>query len=565
MRADEITNILNNYSESPYNCIFFDGPWGIGKTYAIEQAMTEDKIVRVTLNGVKKTEDIYSEILDSLVGKAGLSDVVKKVSKALIDAASIIDQTKLPANLVSNLASSFLSYKETLRIYFNKQEATKIVVLDDFERTCDGIDNVEIFRVVEFLTGIKNVKVALVGDLSKLNINFKEKFSKFSERYIDKIYKITNIPSNINWQDKLLNIDSEFIKNFKLLHDFNNLRTIIKANNFFIDVKNNILNNSKLINSDQRFIEFWNELRLACFAVVIEDIDKLELTEVDDNQNDLEGTFEKLSNQLEYRVMSYLRGTKVGIELSKLLIDYYNNNEFDVAAIESIFKLSTEKELPIYFYSDEETIKKEQNRVLELISNSNNIDEILKTTGVYTSFCYECKINYQDIIEPLINRLRELINNSIINDDFSFLDIPYVEYIKTKTDLYKEVEKELTSGKKELIKVIIDRLMKNDFSQHELELAKCLNNYSLNDEFISYINEFVPKIMCDKAFPLNAKNDIQYYTCVELMKLLYKISSEELTNYYNMIMSERYDPIAKYRCKNAMYYVENCPLIKTTS
>ena len=112
-------------------------------------------------------------------------------------------------------------------------------------------------------------------------------------------------------------------------------------------------------------------------------------------------------------------------------------------------------------------------------------------------------------------------------------------------------------GKKELIKAIVDRLMKNNFSQHELELAKCLNNYSLNDEFTSYINEFVPKIMFDKVFPLNAKNDIQYYTCVELMKLQYKISSEKLTKCYDMIMSGQYDPIAKYRCKNAMYYVEN--------
>ena len=43
MRVDEIQDIIKKYEELPYECIMIDGPWGVGKSYAISKALEEKK------------------------------------------------------------------------------------------------------------------------------------------------------------------------------------------------------------------------------------------------------------------------------------------------------------------------------------------------------------------------------------------------------------------------------------------------------------------------------------------------------------------------------------------
>ena len=45
MRADCIYDIIKKFGCFSYDCILFDGPWGIGKTYAIDKALEEQENV----------------------------------------------------------------------------------------------------------------------------------------------------------------------------------------------------------------------------------------------------------------------------------------------------------------------------------------------------------------------------------------------------------------------------------------------------------------------------------------------------------------------------------------
>lgn len=68
MQTDSITEIVKKYRESPYNCILINGIWGIGKTYAINQAFSEnDYVCNISLFGLSDAQQIYHEILFSFV------------------------------------------------------------------------------------------------------------------------------------------------------------------------------------------------------------------------------------------------------------------------------------------------------------------------------------------------------------------------------------------------------------------------------------------------------------------------------------------------------------------
>ena len=276
MYVNVITEKLDGFDKLPYKCIFFNGLWGVGKSYAADSVKNKDKIIRVSLSGVKTADEIYTEILDTFIGKSGFTNVVSKVAGTVVKATSNIDQTKISSGIISDITQSFLSAKAALNIYLKKQQKLRVIILDDFERIWDGIDITEVFHVVEFLTNQRNVKVALIGDLTKLSNDTKEKFNKYSERYIDRIYNITDIPIDINWEDEPLCIEKSFILEFKAMHGFQNLRSVIKANDFYKDIRFTLLNNSKRIRTNSK--NFWNDVRLTAFAIVIESIDKLKLT-----------------------------------------------------------------------------------------------------------------------------------------------------------------------------------------------------------------------------------------------------------------------------------------------
>ena len=54
MKADNIKNIISDIDHLPYRAILFDGTWGIGKSYAVNEALEANP-------NVCKSDDINLE------------------------------------------------------------------------------------------------------------------------------------------------------------------------------------------------------------------------------------------------------------------------------------------------------------------------------------------------------------------------------------------------------------------------------------------------------------------------------------------------------------------------
>lgn len=80
MKADYIKEIIKKYDEMPYKCILIDGTWGIGKTYAVKDALKENNnVCYLSVFGIKDVQQIFHETFYQL----GLKDK-KEIRKMLL-------------------------------------------------------------------------------------------------------------------------------------------------------------------------------------------------------------------------------------------------------------------------------------------------------------------------------------------------------------------------------------------------------------------------------------------------------------------------------------------------
>lgn len=53
MKADCIQQIINKMETLPYRTILFDGPWGVGKSYALNEALEGNlNVCKVSMFGL---------------------------------------------------------------------------------------------------------------------------------------------------------------------------------------------------------------------------------------------------------------------------------------------------------------------------------------------------------------------------------------------------------------------------------------------------------------------------------------------------------------------------------
>lgn len=199
----------------------------------------------------------------------------------------------------------------------NRFDSTYIIIIDDLERMSENILLKEIFGVIEELKKCNYVKVIVIANLNELNPQNIDIYHRYSEKVIDRVYHITELPEKIEWGK--LGIHAGFAEDFLLKHNVKNLRTMVKAQNLYDDVK---------LYCSEDFDElFLKQIRLICFAVVVEDIEKLYFREgTENNEQPLEAFFQSTNNQLDHRIYNYVANIKTSSSLVGLIIDYYNND-----------------------------------------------------------------------------------------------------------------------------------------------------------------------------------------------------------------------------------------------
>ena len=364
MQADYIGEIIGKLSDLPYKCILFDGKWGIGKTYAIDDALKKrDNVCKISMFGLQNSQQIYHEALFQLALKNNKGGKIGEIAKNILEGAAIIwNQVAQVKDVLQSIAKE----RELFLLLSKEFDSWYTIVIDDLERLSNSISMEEVLGVVEELKKCNYVKVILVANLEEL-MDEEKIFEKYNEKVIDRVYKITERPKNINWG--VLGIHAGFINDFLSKHKVKNLRTLQKAQNFYDDVKLYC----KDINSEQ----FMNEIRLICFAIVVESIDKLYYKEPDEEEQDaIKKSLAAIQNELEHRIMRYLTSVKSN-SLVAMLFKYYKNEEMLV-----FDDLKTEYELflqagckPNYYKSDEE-IKRVLPELYKKIIGTSSLGEL---------------------------------------------------------------------------------------------------------------------------------------------------------------------------------------------
>lgn len=524
MQADYIGEIIGKLSDLPYKCILFDGKWGIGKTYAIDEALKErDNVCKISMFGLQNSQQIYHEALFQLALKNNKGGKIGEIAQNILEgAATIWNQVAQVKDVLQSIAKE----RELFLLLSKAFDSWHTIVIDDLERLSNSISMEEVLGVVEELKKCNYVKVILVANLEEL-MDEEKIFEKYNEKVSDRVYKITERPKNINWG--VLGIHAGFINDFLSKHKVKNLRTLQKAQNFYDDVKLYC----KDINSEQ----FMNEIRLICFAIVVESIDKLYYKESDEEEEDaIKKSLATIQNELEHRIMRYLTSVKSN-SLVAMLFKYYKNEEMLV-----FDDLKTEYELflqagckPNYYKSDEE-IKRVLPEVYKKIIGTSSLGELNKFTDEYVIWCDILEMDVTDVLETYKTKVHDMLLKSAIDGHEEILsyeyDLWHRESKKVKAVYYEQQE----NVKKELIAKYVDYLVENTKGKDAYEYSYKLREHFKSSYYRDIIKEFVDSLYNINSFPVGSIEDKQYRTCYNIMYVLYHTDNDRFLSYCEMLV-----------------------------
>ena len=274
MRADYIETIVKKMNELPYRSILFDGTWGIGKSYAINKELEKKRnVCKVSMFGLNSANQIYHEVLFQLALRNSVGGKIGKIADNVVEGLSTVWEK---AEQAKDVFYTIAKERELFLLLSKGFRTLHIVVIDDIERMSDKINLEEVFGIVEELKQCPYMRVILVAHTGEIKGRNKEVFNKYNEKVIDRIYHITEMPEKVNWGE--LKIHAGFITNFLAKYKVKNLRTLEKAQKFYDDVKS--------FCDDIKNEQFINEIRLICFAIVVESTDELFIRKPEEVEND---------------------------------------------------------------------------------------------------------------------------------------------------------------------------------------------------------------------------------------------------------------------------------------
>lgn len=535
MRADCIYDIIKKFGCFSYDCILFDGPWGIGKTYAIDKALKEqENVCSISMFGLQNSQQIYHEVLCQFVLKNNKAGKIAGAATEVLDGISNIWKS---VSSVKEVLQSIAREKELFLLLSKGFDSLHIIVIDDLERVSDRINIEEVFGIVEELKKCNNVKIILVANIDELQENNKEIFKKHNEKVIDRIYHITEKPEKINWGE--IGIHAGFMQEFLSVHKVKNLRTLKKAQRFYDDVY--ILVNQ--IDNQQ----FKDEIRLICFAIVVESTDNLYYKQNDNEDDSNKKIFNELHNELLYRILLYLQEVRSSRNLVNILLEYYNNqivlSTSDIMLEYKIFLQAGNK--PNYFKTDDEI-----RRILPKIE-----DDIVKATtiGELNRNADEYEIWSETIGEDnasMLDKYREIVRNLLWNEvkkgnedilGYSY-DLWHLEAEKVK-EIYEE---ERNAVRKMVIQHYVDYLKETTKGKMAFEYSRKLREYCANNYYKEIIKENIDKLYNRKSFPVDEIDSVQYHTCYNIMSVLYHINQDRFLEYSDEL-SKQCDNMSAHR------------------
>ena len=515
MRADCIYDIIKKFGCFSYDCILFDGPWGIGKTYAIDKALEEqENVCSISMFGLQNSQQIYHEVLCQFVLKNNKAGKIVGAATEVLDGISNIWKS---VSSVKEVLQSIAREKELFLLLSKGFDSLHIIVIDDLERVSDRINIEEVFGIVEELKKCNNVKIILVANIDELQENNKEIFKKHNEKVIDRIYHITEKPEKINWGE--IGIHAGFMQEFLSVHKVKNLRTLKKAQRFYDDVY--ILVNQ--IDNQQ----FKDEIRLICFAIVVESTDNLYYKQNDNEDDSNKKIFNELHNELLYRILLYLQEVRSSRNLVNILLEYYNNqivlSTSDIMLEYKIFLQAGNK--PNYFKTDDE-IRRILPKIEDDIVKATTIGELNRNADEYEMWSETIGEDNASMLDKYREIVRNLLWNEVKKENEDILGYSY-DLWHLEAEKVKEIyEEERNAVRKMVIQHYVDYLKETTKGKMAFEYSRKLREYCANNYYKEIIKENIDKLYNRKSFPVDEIDSVQYHTCYNIMSVLYHINQD---------------------------------------
>lgn len=533
MRADYIKEIIGKYGDLPYKCILFDGPWGVGKSYAINQALTDNKnACNISMFGIEDAQEIYHEAFFQLMlkDKKKISEMVSRIIDAGTD---IFGKMKVAKRVITSLVKE----KEIFLNLSKEFKDLRLIIIDDLERMSNSIRLEEVFGIIEELKKCSNVKIILVANMAELSQ--KEIFDRYSEKVIDRIYCIDEPSKNVDWTR--LNIHYGFIAKFLSNHDVKNLRTLQKAQNLYDDVKLKLRDGYKE--------EFYDEIRLACFAIVVESIDNLYYKKSSENQTDVAmRLIQTASNEIGFRINNhYLEDTRISKNMVELLKEYYENKidllEDEIEVEYQIFVHAGEK---ANFYKSDKELELVLPYLAECIKHETSIAKLMRYADEYIIWSGHLQINIEEMMNEYKERLHDIIYAEVMKGKIEYLTYG-IESFYIQSLINKEIVRELNDSiKKEAVKTYVEYLSKNAEGEQAYRYSYFLRDFANNGYLKDAICGAVDALYAEKLFPIYDVTEEKYRISQNVMYVLYFENKDKLLAYCDELKN-KCDHMASHR------------------
>lgn len=537
MKADNIKSIINNIENLPYKSILFDGAWGIGKSYAIQEALEDNNnFCMISMFGISEVNQIYHEILSRLVLKNDLGEKLKAVAKNLLGGLSVLSSKVSMAKKL--LDGIMINEKDLFSMLSKKFDSTYLIVIDDLERMSDNILLEEIFGVIDELKRSNYVKVIIIANVNELDQSKKELYDKYSEKVIDRVYHVTELPEKIRWSK--LGIHNGFAEDFLLKHNVKNLRTMIKAQNLYDDIK---------LNCSEGFDElFLDEIRLVCFAIVVEDIENLYYKQEIKNAEQSMERFMRLDyNQLENRLSNYIVSSKCSRTLVESILQYYKNDKLiDKDQLHVEHKIFHEMGNESVFYKTDVEVRKMLPILRSDMNAALNIGQLNKYADEYVRWSEIIGEENKDVLEEYKKILNKMLKDIVLEGKEETLSYSY-DLFNISSQAIKEIyKKETITAREFLINTYIDHLEKTTRGKKAFQYSYKLRKYYAIEDYKDIIEVLIMQLLNKKSFPVGMIDDLQYQTCYNIMYLLYHINPKAFEEYCIKLKTEC-DRISCYR------------------
>ena len=548
MNADYVEKIIRNIDEEfyTYKCILVDGTWGIGKSYMVRKALEDkkDRTCFVSLFGMDNVQQIYHEILFQLLLRSADGG---KMIRWLKDATKVFGNFSYGAKNINTVLESRFSELDALVALSQKFETKHVVVIDDLERYKESLKLREIFGVIENLKQCHDIYVIAVANLNELEN--KKEFDKYNEKVIDRIFQITEYSSQIKWSN--LNVEPSFAVRFFQKHKTANLRIIQKAQRFFTDVSG-YCDGIK----DERFRD---EIRQICFAVVIEDTDKLYYIDPQNRDNSskenrIQNIMEEQENKIESRISNYTQHLKSSRDFITVIYGYYKNQialtREEIIVQYKLYQSSGEK--ANYYKSDKELeyYLDSWKSGLENISNS---PILTKTAGEYDYWFVFLDRNDTELICVYKEKIIELLIKEVQEQEYEPMRYYRLNEFHTQTDNIKAALDEgydvaIHTVVKKYVRYLVNTMDDVTAEKYSRALVEWYRN---SDKLKKIIASELQVLYKRSSFPADNMNDHKYAASYNVLEMLYKNDKVYFEQYYADLKKD-FDKMSAKRTDNML-------------